>query len=379
MSKRIKTKYTGVYYQEQNRRGKTGTEKVFYIVFRKDGQQHEEKAGKQFQDNMTAAKAAIMRVERIEGKRSSNMERRAEQRRNKAAKANRWTIARLWEEYKTMNQNNKGLVQDQNRYDRYIGPQFGNKEPKNITALEIGQFSSLLLKSKQPATVRNILEILRRITNFGKRNQLCKGLEFEIPMPKIDNIKTEVLSPEQLSRFLRVLDEEPNIPVANMLRLALFTGMRRGEIFALKWKDIDFEQGFIYLRDPKGGKSQSIPLNDEAKRILEPYQKSRNTFVFPGIHGNQRTDAKRAANKIKAKAELPDDFRPFHGLRHTYASLLASSGQVELYTLQKLLTHKSPQMTQRYAHLRDETLKTASNLASQIVSQMQSRIDFTEN
>jgi integrase len=49
--------------------------------------------------------------------------------------------------------------------------------------------------------------------------------------------------------------------------------------------------------------------------------------------------------------------------------MLASSGEVGMYTLQKLLTHKSPQMTQRYAHLRDEALKQASELAGDIVTQ----------
>ena len=51
---------------------------------------------------------------------------------------------------------------------------------------------------------------------------------------------------------------------------------------------------------------------------------------------------------------------PLHGLRHVFASTLASSGKVDMYTLQKLLTHKSPIMTQRYAHLRDDALKRAS-------------------
>ena len=62
-------------------------------------------------------------------------------------------------------------------------------------------------------------------------------------------------------------------------------------------------------------------------------------------------------SKIKKEAGLPKDFRPLHGLRHHYASMLASSGKVDMYVLQKLLTHKSPLMTQRYAHLRDEALR----------------------
>ena len=91
--------------------------------------------------------------------------------------------------------------------------------------------------------------------------------------------------------------------------------------------------------------------------------------MFPGNDGRQRTDIHRQVNKIKKEAKLPEDFRPLHGLRHVYASMLASSGKVDMYTLQKLLTHKSPQMTQRYAHLRDETLKRASELAGNIVTQ----------
>jgi integrase len=86
-------------------------------------------------------------------------------------------------------------------------------------------------------------------------------------------------------------------------------------------------------------------------------------YVFPGRKGKQRVEIKAPLRKIKRLAGLPEGFRPLHGLRHTYASILASSGQVDLYTLQKLLTHKSPLMTQRYAHLRDEALKRASQFA----------------
>ncbi len=63
------------------------------------------------------------------------------------------------------------------------------------------------------------------------------------------------------------------------------------------------------------------------------------------------------------------DFRALHGLRHVFASMLASSGQVDLYTLQKLLTHKSPTMTQRYAHLRDQVLMKAADLAGNLIEE----------
>ncbi|MFP3867486.1 MAG: tyrosine-type recombinase/integrase [Desulfobacteraceae bacterium] len=92
-------------------------------------------------------------------------------------------------------------------------------------------------------------------------------------------------------------------------------------------------------------------------------------MFFQVVEGGQRTEARRSANRIKERAGLPKGFRPLHGLRHVYASMLASSGQVDLYTLQKLLTHKSSAMTQRYAHLRDEALRRASELAGDLVNQ----------
>jgi len=102
--------------------------------------------------------------------------------------------------------------------------------------------------------------------------------------------------------------------------------------------------------------------------LLENHPKTRSPYVFPGRGGRQLINISKAVNKIKTAAGLPKDFRPLHGLRHVYASILASSGQVDMYTLQKLLTHKDPKMTQRYAHLRDETLKRASNLAGELIT-----------
>lgn len=79
------------------------------------------------------------------------------------------------------------------------------------------------------------------------------------------------------------------------------------------------------------------------------------------------------AQRVKKNAGLPDDFRPLHGLRHAYASHLISSGKVDLYTLQKLLTHSSPKMTQRYAHLADDALRKAAQIADTIFTS-----DFTQ-
>lgn len=368
MSKRHKTDYPGVFYREAKRIGGKGIEKVYYIVFKKDGKLFEEKAGRQYQNDMTPARAATIRGERIEGKRLSKKEIKAKETALKASEADKWNIDRLWIAYIKNKSNLKGLASDVTRYMNYIKPSFGDKEPKDILPLDVDRIRIKLLKTKSPGTVKNVLELLRRIINFGVKKNLCMGLNFKIEMPKVNNIKTEDLTAKQLENLLEAIKKDTHPHAGSMMLMALYTGMRRGELFKLKWADIDFERGFINIVDPKGGPSQKIPLNDAARGVLESHIKSKSPYVFPGRNGLQRTDINKDVNAIKKAAGLPKDFRPLHGLRHVYASALASSGKVDLYVLQKLLTHKGSTMTQRYAHLRDEALKKASNLIGSIIN-----------
>ena len=186
-------------------------------------------------------------------------------------------------------------------------------------------------------------------------------------MPEVDNVKTEALTLDQVTKLKQALDEEADQVAASFIRLALTTGMRKSALMSLRWDDIDFERGFITLRGDaaKKGKTEIIPMSQAARSILVPLPHGSN-YVFPGKDGGQRQDFRRVALRVKKKAGLPDDFRPLHGLRHAYASFLASSGKVDLYTLQKLLTHSSPQMTQRYAHLADEAMQRAASVADEI-------------
>jgi len=370
MSKRKKTSYPGVFYREARRIGGKGLEKVYYIVFKKKGKVIEEKVGRQYVDDLTPAKVARIRSERIEGKRLSRKEFKEQTDARKKAEANRWTIDRIWNEYRAQKHDSKGLRTDTGRYDLYLKPRFGDKEPHELILLDMDRLRINLLKKKKPQTVKHILALLKRIINFGVQKNLCARLPFSIELPKVNNLKTEDLTSDELRRLLKAIESDPNIQVANFMKMALFTGMRRGELLKLQWNHIDFEKGFIHIVDPKCGVNQKIPLNETAKGILESHPRTDSPFIFPGKNGKQRVTVTKAANRIKKKAGLPDDFRSLHGLRHVYASMLASSGEVDMYTLQKLLTHKSPQMTQRYAHLRDEALTRAAGTADDIFKRM---------
>ena len=368
--KRIKTNYPGVFFIEGTSPVTGKPEKIFYIRYRKAGKMIEEKAGRQVKDDMTPARASQIRAERMQGKQPSRKEARERREAEKQAAANKWTFDRLWEEYQARRPGLKGLVTDKNRYENHLKPIFGDKEPQELIPLDLDRLRLKLLKTHKPGTVKNVLELLRRLVNFAAKKHLCPVPSFIIEMPRVNNLKTEDLNPEQLTRLLEAIGRDPNLQTANFMKMALFTGMRRGELFRLQWQDLDFDRGFIHIRTPKGGQDQKIPLNQAAQELLEGHPKTDSPFVFPGRGGRQRTDINKQVTRIKRAAGLPKEFRALHGLRHVYASMLASSGQVDLYTLQKLLTHKSAAMTQRYAHLRDEALRRASDLAGDLLGEV---------
>lgn len=374
-SQRHSTKYPGVFYRIVRRISsqKDTTEKVFYIVFKKNGKIYEEKVGRQFADNMTEAKAAIIRSERIEGKRLSRQEIKHAQEQAALEEQRKTTIGKIWEEYQVLRKSKKSLITDQYNFSNHLQG-FSNKKPDELRTLDIEKLRNELENKKLSlASVKHILVLLRMLINWGVKQGMCKQPDpslLTFDMPKLDNERTEMLTPEQLMAYQRAIDEELDQNAAAIFKLALVTGMRKGALLALKWEDCDFENMMITLRGDaaKKGKTDKIPMNDAASKVLQSIDRTDSPFVFPGKNGGQRVEIKRMARRIKERAGLPADFRPMHGLRHTYASLLASSGKVDLYTLQKLMTHSSPKMTQRYAHLADEALKRAASVINEVLS-----------
>lgn len=303
----------------------------------------------------------------------------------------------------------KGRVNDDNRYRTHLKGPFGDKEPRELVPLDVDRLRVRMLKTgalpgrkwepdakrregesqerraagalKAAArrearpyaigTVKSVLSLLTRIANFGVKRQLCPGLSFKVEAPKGAKQKTEDMSIEQMARYIRTCREWPDHQAGDFQLLELYTGMRRSEVRNLKWEDVDFDRGFLLLRDPKGGEDQRIPMSVAAEELLEAHpQDGENPFVFAGEKGGSRGARQigESSRAIRDAAGLPKDFRPNHGLRHTFASHLASSGEVDLYTLQKMMTHKGPQMTQRYVHLTDAALKRGADVMGRIVA-----------
>ncbi len=390
---RFKTRYPGVYYIIGQ--GQKGEERIYYITYRKSGKLIEEKAGRQYQDDMTPARANSIRSEKIEGRQLPNTERRAEEQAAKLAEDSSWSFNRLFGSYikeKSIT-DEKEIVDkeikdddldkiiaemrfkkpaqiDISRYRKFIQKPLGDKQPQDIVSLDIDRIRIKLGKTNKPQTVKHVLNLITRIASYGRKKGLCDGLSFSVQKPRVDNTVTEDLSPDELRRLLMAIEADTNRTVANMMLMALNTGMRRGELLKLQWDDINFNTGFITIKSPKGGRDAMIPISQKAKELLEAIKRTESPFIFPGDKGNQRAQIYHVVTRIKERAGLPKNFRPMHGLRHAYASMLASSGQVDIYTLQKLMTHKDFRMTQRYAHLRDDALKKASGIVGDIMDKV---------
>ena len=364
--KRLKTQYPGVFFIDGKSLHNGKPERIYNIRYRKDGKQVEEKAGRS-SEGMTPARASIIRAERMAGKRQSNAEKRQAEESQKKAQEGRWTIGKLWDAYSSARPHGKSFDVDSGRYEKYLKDVFADKEPKDLDPERVKWFTKGLSKKMSPQTVKHILNLLTWIINYGVNNGHCGGAPFKIKKPSVDNKKTEFLTDEQLRNLLTVLSEYPNIQVVNMMRMALFTGIRRGGLLDMRWKDIDFERGFITIRN-KGGNDETLPMNDMSRAILEGHPRGESSYVFPGKYGGKRSTNSKTARDIANKAGLPKDFRPLHGLRHHFASMLASSGEVDMYMIQKLLLHKNPVTTMRYSHLRDQVLKDASQVASDVVN-----------
>ncbi len=144
-------------------------------------------------------------------------------------------------------------------------------------------------------------------------------------------------------------DKEPEID------LALHTGMRWGEEYRLLWQNVDLIRNVIKIVRPKGGKTQHIPINAEARRALQKLEAlaAQSEFVCPANDYDQHRDWWLAV----LKAAAIDDFH-WHDLRHTFASRLVMSG-VDIFTTCRLMRHKNVQTTMRYAHLADKHLAAA--------------------
>lgn len=162
--------YAGVYFVEVPRAAGYGTEKVYYIRYRKQGKLIEEKVGGQYRDNMTAAKAASIRCVRMEGKEATNEEKRATARAAKMAEESHYPLNKIWSLFEEAKSANRTAKDDRIRYNLHIATSLGTKSIPELTVHDIDKLRVKLEKAgKSPQTVKHVLTLVKRLLNFALR------------------------------------------------------------------------------------------------------------------------------------------------------------------------------------------------------------------
>ena len=148
---------------------------------------------------------------------------------------------------------------------------------------------------------------------------------------------------------------------------AYHTGMRRGEIFAMQWSDVDLEGQLITVRaeNAKTSQTRTIPINDPLCEVLTKWQEQAGQtegYVFPGKYGGRLDNFTNAWEKLRQDYGLRQV--RFKDFRSDFGSRLANNG-VDLSVTQRLLGHSSPVVTMRYyVAIKEETMRDAVALAS---------------
>jgi integrase len=247
----------------------------------------------------------------------------------------------------------------------HLEPFFRERSIDSIEAADVSDLVSVLEgKERSPKTIRNVIATLSALLNRYAVSNPCEGVE----LPAVPE-QTEV-------RYLTL--EEVDAAVAHarpgifqgidraMFLTAAMTGLRKGELVALRWRDVDWPAARIRVRQnyvrgefgtPKSKRStRSVPMADEVGGALERLFKASRfqgdddlVFAHP-TSGEPLPKANITRRFRKAlKAAGLDDSHRFHDLRHAFGTRMAASGEVPMRTLQEWMGHRDLATTQIYA------------------------------
>ena len=249
-----------------------------------------------------------------------------------------------------------------------IRDHFKRKLVSQITVHDVEKFLSVRRnvpkKSGEPrsaATCNRELGVLKRLLNKA----IIWGMAATNPALSVKPLRepkgrTRSLSVEEAGRLLGVSPDH----LRPILLTALDTGMRRGEILSMQWRNVDFANGLIFIPETKNGTPRYVPISDRLRESLKMLPlRVESDYVFAGAPGKGKVgipfhDVRTSFETACRKAGI-EGFR-FHDLRHTAASHMVMRG-VPLKTVGEILGHKTAAMTDRYSHLSPEHLRDAVN------------------
>jgi integrase len=250
-----------------------------------------------------------------------------------------------------------------------IVPALGRMKVAAVSYTDIDALHRAITARGSPTHANRVLALLSRMFSLAIKwgwregSNPAKGIE-----RNTEHKRHRYLTGAELARLTTALDELRDQGAANAVRLLALTGARRGELLAARWVDFDLEAG-VWTKPGNTTKQRTlhrVPLSAAAVQLLVSMKgQADSEWLFPGRATPHRLDLDDAWGVLRKTAGIPDAH--LHDLRHTYASILASSG-LSLPIIGALLGHVNTQTTLRYAHLLDDALKVATERASAVIT-----------
>ena len=253
----------------------------------------------------------------------------------------------------------------------HILPALGHHTMQDITKAHIIKAHHNLLRSKRlkPSSSNKFLTFLTHAFNIAIDLE-SKGITSNplqhIKGVTLHNEKERYLSPFETQALMDAVRTSHNPHLKHIIPFLILTGARKNECLKAKWKEFDRIKGIwvIPQENSKNKKKRHIPLSFELQHLLDHIPKT-SPYLFPSpLTHKPYANIYHAWFYARNKAGL-NDVR-LHDLRHTFASTLINNGR-SLYEVQQLLGHSTPRMTQRYAHLSNNTLLEAISCAGKVL------------
>jgi integrase len=296
------------------------------------------------------------------------------------------TFNQLWEKYAEYAAPRKrSFNSDQKLFNSRIRDRFAALPINQISRHAVQQFHGELRElGLAPSTCDHYAKLIRRCLNLAVEWDLLEKNPVDgLKLFAADDRREVFLSPAQVLDLVDRLDRHTAVVSCSAIKLLLFSGLRVSEALNLRHSDCDLDARLITLSSDrnKSKRRRTVPLNNQATAIVVKMAALSSTdseYVFV----NQRTGKRlqsvdRVWQGIRAESTgsgSGNDLKHvrLHDLRHTYASMLINSGE-SLYTVQQILGHSDPKLTQRYAHLSSSVLQDAANSVSKYLDKAQNK------
>ena len=248
----------------------------------------------------------------------------------------------------------------------------GRKQLKDLTKADLSDARAALSRTPSQKTGRPLspASVNRRVARLSAVLTICvKEWDWCHANPALElsqyaeNERERYLSDSELKSLLDNLECTDEPAIKPLVLLALTTGRRAGELLGIRWRDVQWETGTIYLWGTKNDTHSTAYIQPVAREAIEQLWRDRardpEQFLFQGKHGRVPFHYHHSWDLIRRTAGL-DDFR-FHDLRHSAASFMAMAGQ-SLAEIGSVLGHKTPRSTQRYAHFAEDHRRASASV-----------------